>query len=246
LLAIALTVSAQDLFGCQVEFSNTVLFDADVEFDANITSTGVINSADIECNLLNCFGNVNFLGPQFNVEASSGSTFTGGLTADLFSTTSIAQIGSSLSVDGDSFLQAVTVSGILTLGDAIIYSNSGSQIADSNGHLATNQPVAPGAFCGSGAGTSGTPTLVVTGNDNSCTISLTTSINPATNGDIFIFSFQTPFSIVPNVLLSAHNDNAAGAISNVYVSTEGSSGFTVTAHGTLASTTTYMWNIHAF
>jgi hypothetical protein len=99
---------------------------------------------------------------------------------------------------------------------------------------------APSVTLGSGAGSgSGGSVGAVLGGQNGFYVSFTTGSSTTTNGTIFsvTYDFAYPNFSVPT--FSAGNTAAATDITKFYVSSAGNTSFTLTANGTLSTSTTY-------
>jgi hypothetical protein len=109
--------------------------------------------------------------------------------------------------------------------------------------LLINNSTGPSVASGLGAGTS--PTLSLTGVDNSFSVNLTTGSTPSVSSTIFTITFQQTYSYTPRVVFSPANSLSASlnSTSAVYVSSITSSGFILNSNSTaLIPSTAYDWN----
>lgn len=115
-----------------------------------------------------------------------------------------------------------------------------------DGHVSLSSATTPTIAAGAGAGTS--PTVSVSGNDQSGTISIATGSSPSTSATVATVSFGAAFSSTPNsVILTPANGNAAALNGNSLVyedkTSRGTSSFVLkVGSSALTSSTTYLFN----
>lgn len=135
---------------------------------------------------------------------------------------------------GSSILAVNTSSSIVTVTSLVV---TGSLTV--NGHVVTGGST-PGIAGGGAACT--TPTVGVSGNDTSGTITVTTGTGCASNGTLATLTFAAAFGSTPHITLTAGNANAlalgAYTDNNVASTTQ----FTINTGTTPTNTTTYEWN----
>lgn len=90
----------------------------------------------------------------------------------------------------------------------------------------------PSGNFGPGAGTS--PSGTVTGNDMGGDLSFTVGASPGAGANVVTVQYGSAFSSVPTVTISPRNALAAGAMTNLYIVTAGTTGFTLKSVGTLS------------
>ncbi|HSX43056.1 MAG TPA: hypothetical protein VLF59_03125 [Candidatus Saccharimonadales bacterium] len=108
-----------------------------------------------------------------------------------------------------------------------------------SGHITTSGTT-PAIAAGAAACT--TPTVTVTGNDTSGTISVVTGTGCGTNGTLATLTFGTAFAGAPRVLLTPGNAAALSLGSYVNNGTASGTSVSIGTNTTPTGSTTYIWN----
>ncbi len=108
-----------------------------------------------------------------------------------------------------------------------------------NGHIITGGGT-PGIAAGTAACTS--PTVSVSGDDTSGTITITTGSGCVSSGKLATVTFATAFGAAPHVTLTPGGSNALALGAYVDDSTISTTAFDLGTSSTPANATTYKWN----
>ena len=123
-----------------------------------------------------------------------------------------------------------------------------NRVSDSKAaqNIVSRTTTAPTIAAGAGAGTS--PTVSVTGTDNSGQITITTGTSPIAAATIATITFASTYLNTPYVVISPANANAAALYNTTRVyAASSTTAITLTAgSAALTASTQYIWNYHAF
>ncbi len=136
---------------------------------------------------------------------------------------------------GNSLLTADTADEIVAVGGALTVSG----IITINGHIVTGGSTPNIA---AGAAACSVPTVSVSGDDTSGTISVTTGTGCATSGTLATITFANAFGATPHIVLTPGGAGAAGLNAYFNNSTLTTAGFSIGTNSTPASSTTYVWD----
>lgn len=171
------------------------------------------------------------IGTALNIDAT-GSLHANGSAVfqEATDSTTAFEIQSS---DGNTVFTADTANAIITVANLVA---TGDLTLD--GHFITSGST-PTYTAGAAACTS--PTISVSGNDTSGTISVQAG-SSCTSGDILTVNFATKFGANPHVIITPGGSSAAGLNAYVDDGAISQNGFALGTTATPATGTTYLWN----
>jgi hypothetical protein len=170
-------------------------------------------------------------GIKQTLKGDSGSTASDIIQTTTNSTTAfeIQSAGSTSLFTADTADMAINIDGTLSVNGNITI----------DGHLVTGGS-APSIAAGAAACTS--PTVNVSGDDTSGTITVTTGSGCSSGGDLATVTFASTFAAAPHVTIAPGSANASNLNAYVNNSTVSTGSFAIGTSANPSSSTTYEWN----
>lgn len=155
----------------------------------------------------------------------------------------LTQSGSALFQDPTDSTQAFQVAN--SLGSALLTADTADMAIVIDGNLEVNGHFITGGntpTIAAGSAACSSPTVNVSGNDTSGTITITTGTGCSGSGTLATISFANAFGASPHVALTPGGANSLGLGAYSNDGTVSTTGFTIGTDNTPANSTTYQWN----
>jgi hypothetical protein len=172
-------------------------------------------------------------------EGVVGKLQAGNISAQSLSLGGSAQVGGAMNVSGPATLASLTVTGMTSLAD--LHVTGSTVVADItvNGHITTGGTTPTVA---SGAAACIAPTVTVTGNDTSGTLTIVAGAGCSAGGVLANVTFAKPYLAAPRVLLTPVGDDSTDLKYNI--GTTSATGFEVKTKNAPTAAITYTYYYH--